>query len=55
MATTTESRLTGERPHQGVAPGSLPARHEAGSRAVLPSHVIEHVTDPEPPRRERAG
>lgn len=35
MATTTKSRLTGERPQQGVTPDSLLALHEAGYRAVL--------------------
>ena len=35
MATSTESRLTGERPQQGVTPDSLLALHEAGYRAVL--------------------
>jgi SAM-dependent methyltransferase len=32
---TTKSRLTGERPQQGVTPDSLLALHEAGYRAVL--------------------
>ncbi len=35
MATSTTSRLTGERPQQGVTPDSLLALHEAGYRAVL--------------------
>lgn len=35
MATRTKSRLTGERPQQGVTPDSLLALHEAGYRAVL--------------------
>jgi len=35
VATSTESRLTGERPQQGVTPDSLLALHEAGYRAVL--------------------
>ncbi len=35
MATTTKTRLTGERPQQGVTPDSLLALHEAGYRAVL--------------------
>jgi len=35
VATTTKSRLTGERPQQGVTPDSLLALHEAGYRAVL--------------------
>ncbi len=35
MATMTKSRLTGERPQQGVTPDSLLALHEAGYRAVL--------------------
>jgi SAM-dependent methyltransferase len=35
LATTTKSRLTGERPQQGVTPDSLLALHEAGYRAVL--------------------
>lgn len=35
MATTTKSRLTGERPQQGVTPDSLLALHEAGYRAIL--------------------
>ncbi len=35
MATSTRSRLTGERPQQGVTPDSLLALHEAGYRAVL--------------------
>ena len=35
MATGTKSRLTGERPQQGVTPDSLLALHEAGYRAVL--------------------
>ena len=35
MATSTKSRLTGERPQQGVTPDSLLALHEAGYRAVL--------------------
>lgn len=38
MATSTKSRLTGERPQQGVTPDSLLALHEAGYRAVL-----EHI------------
>ena len=35
MAISTKSRLTGERPQQGVTPDSLLALHEAGYRAVL--------------------
>ncbi len=35
MVTSTKSRLTGERPQQGVTPDSLLALHEAGYRAVL--------------------
>jgi SAM-dependent methyltransferase len=35
MPTSTKSRLTGERPQQGVTPDSLLALHEAGYRAVL--------------------
>jgi SAM-dependent methyltransferase len=35
VATTTKTRLTGERPQQGVTPDSLLALHEAGYRAVL--------------------
>jgi len=35
VATGTKSRLTGERPQQGVTPDSLLALHEAGYRAVL--------------------
>jgi SAM-dependent methyltransferase len=35
VPTSTESRLTGERPQQGVTPDSLLALHEAGYRAVL--------------------
>ena len=35
MATSTKTRLTGERPQQGVTPDSLLALHEAGYRAVL--------------------
>ncbi|HEY3844948.1 MAG TPA: methyltransferase domain-containing protein [Acidimicrobiales bacterium] len=35
MARSTGSRLTGERPQQGVTPDSLLALHEAGYRAVL--------------------
>jgi SAM-dependent methyltransferase len=35
LATSTKSRLTGERPQQGVTPDSLLALHEAGYRAVL--------------------
>ncbi len=35
MATSTRSRLTGERPQEGVTPDSLLALHEAGYRAVL--------------------
>ena len=35
MVTSTKSRLTGERPHEGVTPDSLLALHEAGYRAVL--------------------
>ena len=35
MASSTKTRLTGERPHQGVTPDSLLALHEAGYRAVL--------------------
>jgi SAM-dependent methyltransferase len=35
VATTTKSRLTGERPQQGVTPDSLLALHEAGYRAIL--------------------
>jgi SAM-dependent methyltransferase len=35
VATSTETRLTGERPQQGVTPDSLLALHEAGYRAVL--------------------
>jgi len=35
VPTSTKSRLTGERPQQGVTPDSLLALHEAGYRAVL--------------------
>ncbi len=35
MATTTDARLTGERPQEGVTPDSLLALHAAGYRAVL--------------------
>jgi SAM-dependent methyltransferase len=35
VAVRTRSRLTGERPQQGVTPDSLLALHEAGYRAVL--------------------
>ena len=35
MPPSTTSRLTGERPQQGVTPDSLLALHEAGYRAVL--------------------
>ena len=35
MAITTESRLTGERPQQGVTPDSLLALHQTGHGAVL--------------------
>ena len=35
MPASTTSRLTGERPQQGVTPDSLLALHEAGYRAVL--------------------
>jgi SAM-dependent methyltransferase len=35
VASSTKSRLTGERPQQGVTPDSLLALHEAGYRAVL--------------------
>jgi SAM-dependent methyltransferase len=35
VATSTRSRLTGERPQEGVTPDSLLALHEAGYRAVL--------------------
>jgi SAM-dependent methyltransferase len=35
VATSTKSRLTGERPQEGVTPDSLLALHEAGYRAVL--------------------
>jgi len=35
VATSTKSRLTGERPQQGVTPDSLLALHEAGYRAIL--------------------
>lgn len=35
MPRSTRSRLTGERPQQGVTPDSLLALHEAGYRAVL--------------------
>ena len=35
MATSTKSRLTGERPQEGVTPDSLLALHESGYRAVL--------------------
>ncbi len=35
MGTTTDSRLTGERPQQGVTPDSLLALHAAGYRAVI--------------------
>jgi len=35
VASSTKTRLTGERPHQGVTPDSLLALHEAGYRAVL--------------------
>lgn len=35
MPTSAKSRLTGERPQQGVTPDSLLALHEAGYRAVL--------------------
>ncbi|HWE65733.1 MAG TPA: class I SAM-dependent methyltransferase [Acidimicrobiales bacterium] len=34
-STSTQGRLTGERPQQGVTPDSLLALHEAGYRAVL--------------------
>jgi SAM-dependent methyltransferase len=37
---SSKSRLTGERPQQGVTPDSLLALHEAGYRAVL-----EHIGD----------
>jgi SAM-dependent methyltransferase len=40
VARTATSRLTGERPQQGVTPDSLLALHEAGYRAVL-----EHIGD----------
>ncbi len=51
MATTTESRLTGERPQRG-RPDSLLAQPALAPSA---SHVIEHFADPGPPCRERAG
>jgi SAM-dependent methyltransferase len=35
VAISTKSRLTGERPQEGVTPDSLLALHEAGYRAVL--------------------
>jgi len=35
VASSTKTRLTGERPQQGVTPDSLLALHEAGYRAVL--------------------
>jgi SAM-dependent methyltransferase len=35
VPSSTKSRLTGERPQQGVTPDSLLALHEAGYRAVL--------------------
>jgi SAM-dependent methyltransferase len=35
VATSTRSRLTGERPQQGATPDSLLALHEAGYRAIL--------------------
>jgi SAM-dependent methyltransferase len=35
LATSTKSRLTGERPQQGVTPDSLLALHDAGYRAVI--------------------
>jgi len=35
VATSSKSRLTGERPQQGVTPDSLLALHEAGYRALL--------------------
>jgi SAM-dependent methyltransferase len=35
VVTSTKTRLTGERPQQGVTPDSLLALHEAGYRAVL--------------------
>jgi SAM-dependent methyltransferase len=35
VVTSTKSRLTGERPQEGVTPDSLLALHEAGYRAVL--------------------
>jgi SAM-dependent methyltransferase len=35
LATSTKSRLTGERPQRGVTPDSLLALHEAGYRAVI--------------------
>jgi SAM-dependent methyltransferase len=35
VATSAKSRLTGERPQEGVTPDSLLALHEAGYRAVL--------------------
>jgi SAM-dependent methyltransferase len=35
VSRSTKSRLTGERPQQGVTPDSLLALHEAGYRAVL--------------------
>lgn len=45
MATSTKSRLTGERPQQGVTPDSLLALHEAGYRAVLDRIGDGHILD----------
>jgi SAM-dependent methyltransferase len=45
VVTSTKSRLTGERPQQGVTPDSLLALHEAGYQAVLerigPGRVLD--------------
>jgi SAM-dependent methyltransferase len=44
-ATRTKSRLTGERPQQGVTPDSLLALHEAGYRAILERIGDGHILD----------
>ena len=51
MATSTKSRLTGERPQQGVTPDSLLALHEAG----LSGRPGPHRNGAHPRRRLRAG
>jgi SAM-dependent methyltransferase len=45
VVTSTKTRLTGERPQQGVTPDSLLALHEAGYRAVLDRIGLGRILD----------